>query len=183
MRLFLALTLIPFAAFANPLEPDFDKIFTDNADKLVEKNGGTSLKMETNILISKNSEGEYLALDGSTHDAVGCILRLTLQSMIVGKLCPESITPEQSTMLNENVNSIALFYAENNVPTHPLGEVQTEIDKALGALGKRLQNLECKAVEITRFKNFLGTLTGEEMQQKLNASLSTPRLPVVEPCL
>lgn len=86
-------------------------------------------------------------------------------------------------MLNENVNSIALFYAENNVPTHPLGEVQTEIDKALGALGKRLQNLECKAVEITRFKNFLGTLTGEEMQQKLNASLSTPRLPVVEPCL
>jgi hypothetical protein len=183
VKLLIAFMLMPFAALANPLETDFDKIFADNAAALVAKNGGQSLQLPSKVLISRNAEGKYLALDGSPHEAVGCVLRITLQSSAVGELCPESLTTDQSETLKGNIASFAEFYAENNVPARPVAEVKGAMDEAVGALKERLANLECTTAEVDKFKEFIAILTGTDTQAKLADSFAEPRLPVTQPCL
>jgi hypothetical protein len=183
MRLIFALVMLPLATFADPLETDFDKIFADNAAAIVEKNGGQSLELPNKVLLSRNAEGKYLALDGSPHEAVGCVLRITLQSSAVGQLCPESLTAEQLETLNSNIASFASFYAENNVPTRSLVEVQGAFDEAVDALKERLANLECTTAEVDKFKEFIAILTGADTQTRLTDSFAAARLPVTQPCL
>jgi hypothetical protein len=168
---------------ADGLSTDFDQIYLDNAEKVETIDGGQSLELETKIIISRNPDGKYLALDGSPHGPIGCVLQLTVQSTAVVQLCPDSATAEQKATLTSNLDRIADFYALNNVPARPVEEVKAGIDDALGALTTRLASLECKVDEIDKFKQFLGGLINDDTQQELSASLATPRLPVVQPCL
>lgn len=183
MRLVYAVALMPFAALANPLETDFDQIFADNAAAVEEKNGGGSVELDNKVLLSRNAEGKYLALDGSPHEAVGCVLQITLQSYAVGGVCPESLTADETATLEQNLQSFAEFYAANNVPMHPVEDVKHALDQAVEALAARFENLKCTQPEVEKFKEFIGLLTSDESQQKLIASLGTPRLPVTQPCL
>lgn len=183
MRILLLLVLFPYAAFANALETDFGKIFEDNILKLSPSETGHSLELPNKILISRNVAGEFLALDGSPHEALGCVLRLTLQSTAVTQLCPDSATSEQTEILQSNIANFATFYSENNVPKNPVEDVRAEMDGAISSLKERLQGLECSTGEVDKFKEFLAALISEDSQIKLAASFADARLPVMQPCL
>lgn len=182
MKLLYALALIPFAAFANPLTTDFEQVFAQHSETAVEENGVSSVELPGKILLSRNSEGQFLALDGSAHEAVGCLLRITLQSSAIGQLCPESMSDEQTATLAGNIADFAAFYAANNVPVRDVAEVQEALEDALDALKDRMAALQCTPNEVSQFKQFIAALTSEETQDGLALNLADARLPVTQPC-
>ncbi len=183
MKYLILAAFLPCAAMADGLSTDFDKIYADNADLVEQTDGGQSLELPSKIILGRNAEGDYLGLDGSPHGAMGCILQLTVQSAVVTQLCPQSASEEQKTRLMSNIDRIADFYAANNVPMRPVEEVRAGIDSAMASLSDRLSSLECKKDELSAFEEFLAGLVNDQSQERLAASLATPRLPVTQPCL
>lgn len=183
MKFLAVLAFLPGAAFASALETDFDQIFEDNAALVEQSDAGSSVELPNKILVSRNAEGKYLALDGSPHEAVGCVLRITLQSVAVVGICPATASQEQTETLQSNVTAMAEFYAANNIPARDLALVQAEFDSAISSLKQQMNGVSCEGAEIDNFKAFLATLIGEDSQAKLRSSLAAPRLPVTQPCL
>lgn len=182
----VALVLAAQTATADPLGlNNYTRLFEKNAPNLeVADNGDLMLKMPGQVALLRQAagpSGNYTGVDFSKSGSVGCAATLYASIEAIATTCEGAFTAEQVDMLDTYRSELLDYYADNTYPVASREGVQVAYDAYVQRLKPKAPEF-CAAFGGDR-QVFFNYMTSAEMRPDFDALLSTPRLPVSNPCL
>lgn len=179
MRFLLALLAFAAPAFAEDVSHPWEKFFQE--DGVVKNVDHERVTTPGGVEIWRDKIGEtwkYAGIDRSEHGAVGCLVAVYLDIDVMLQSCPESGSDAQRGAVDDFLRQAAKFYDANALPQITEGAFLEAME------ARRANGPGCPASDemMGNVKSTLEAWVSEEVMQSSLASLSVPRLPVMNPC-
>lgn len=188
MRIVLsaALVIASQAVNADPLGlNDYTRLFEKNSANLeFHDNGDLMLKMPGQVALLRQrlgASGSYTGVDFNKAGSVGCAATLYASIEAIASTCEGAFNADQVAMLDTYRSELLDYYADNTYPIASRQGVQVAYDAYVDRLKPKAPEF-CATFGGDR-QVFFNFMTSAEMRPEFDALLSTPRLPVSNPCL
>jgi len=182
----IALILAAQSVAADPLGlNNYTRLFEKNAmDLEVADNGDVMLKMPGQVALLRQdtgTSGNFTGVDFSKSGSVGCAATLYASIEAIATTCEAAFTADQVGMLDTYRSELLDYYADNTYPVASRAGVQVAYDAYVERLKPKAPEF-CESFGGDR-QAFFNFMTSADMRPEFDALLSTPRLPVSNPCL
>ncbi len=183
-----AMAVSPYALAAQTADMsgaiDYDALFeanTDTVETLSEAPVRQRLQLG-DIVIMADQSGDtirYVAMDRAETVAVGCLWEMYVEVAQLAQSCPAMLDDDQSARLDAHVDAIGNFVADNTYPPVPREDFwahwRAEFEQPSAS--------ECITLDQSAGPaQFVAYLVSPQITGQLARVLSTPRLPVSQPC-
>lgn len=183
MRLTMILALCAGPALADPLDLiDYDGLFEANAaDVEISDDDRSVLKLGDVSIIQDRSNGvQYTGVDQSGEGAVGCFVSVLASLEGVLRACDIALTPEQEVTQGAYRDDVLAYYGRN---VQPEASLETVVDRYNALVAAEVEIAKPFCDDPEQFIIFADRLFAPEARAEIEGMMSTPRLPVINPCL
>ncbi len=193
MRIFINLlaVFIPLVAVAETpdFRIDYEALFELHADRVVDSDRGDfqELEMPGEVIIDRRGGAgnySYNSADLSEGGAVGCLMLIVSELEAYRRECPAIANEAQSARMENALERVVEFAAENTYPPAPLAEYRAAFETGIVSKQSRIDfsNTE-NCAENDQISSFIGHIYGDSSEALFDDALEVPRLPVLNPCL
>lgn len=169
---------------------DFDLLMQQNTDRMVMSSDGLgretrTLDMGDGVSVVCDDRG-CTGFDNSANGAIGCTFSIYTEIAAFAEACEVPLTAERSAVLDGAFRDIGAFIARNAVPPRSEDYPQDLLARRVTALKAKIagsgEDICAKPFEGDHGM-LLSAIIANPDPAGLQKILSTPRLPVMNPCL
>lgn len=184
----------PLAALSQQAEfsIDYEALFQLHPDRIAETDRGDFqvLNMPGGIVVDRRGElgnYRYSGTDTSDGGAVGCYAMYLIEHTKRDAFCPGIMSDDQSAQLEDGLERVLRFYAENQYPAVSYEALDSYVRLQLAAEWLNLLPNSASFCEqdpfLSGFIDYYDGMSDGAFQRDLDKILEVPRLPVNNPCV
>jgi len=159
---------------------DYDAMFAlEGAEISQLEDGSRVLQLPQGVQVMQ-SDGRYTSLDTGPLGAVGCFVRILSQIAAYQQACEGPFDADQMGLLEGFLDRSLAFYAANTQPTATLEEARARFDSLVEV---SMTNAAGYCSQPGDIATFMQSVLSPQTVAVVDQMLSTPRLPVDNPCL
>jgi hypothetical protein len=170
-------------AAADPLDLiDYPALFAENAADVNEVSSARAILQvgDITLLRDANEPREFTGLDESGEGAVGCFVSIlaTIESAV--QACEVSLPADQAAIQKTYLDEALTFYAANAIPAVDKATAQARFDALVAS---QIEGALPFCGNLNIMTELADRLFTTDSRAEVTGMMSTPRLPVANPCL
>jgi hypothetical protein len=182
-RLTIILALCAGPVAADPLDLiDYAALFEQNAADVAEVSETRSLLRlgDVTLIRDESLPRGYTGLDESGQGAMGCFVSILATIESAMKACEAELPPEQAETQGSYLTQALTFYAENVVPQASFELVEERYNALVSS---QIEGARPFCSNLDLVTSLADRVFSAEGAGEVTGMMSTPRLPVANPCL
>ena len=166
---------------------DYDLLLRENADKVETKTDGSGvvsrhLELAGGVQVTCGPDG---CVGTDPGGAVGCTLAILSDLRLLAKVCEMPASDEDKAAFEDIYARVGVFAADNAVPPRLWADLSRELEEVAAQSLTSVPPEACAEAneEGSEMQQIYQSIIAPETLAEIEASLSTPRLPVMNHCL
>ncbi|MCT4557513.1 MAG: hypothetical protein N4A61_05570 [Pelagimonas sp.] len=166
---------------------DYQQLFKDHSQQVqIATPGQRILELPGPVIVTEfaGNPPRYKAQDQSGHGAAMCHYAIMLDSVVVARLCPFLLPPQDAARLEGVLSELAEFVGANSYPALTAAQSQTVLDADLARVTQSYADHTCPdAEQDDAISTVIRNLAKPHIIRRLKRAIRRPRLAVSHPCL